>query len=104
MKTRLAANVDGYPLPRGVLRIFVYGDVHMEGKIQTQKHGSLKILHPKILGSCISSTQNMGKNCVLVINLTVRGYFRGTTELNQAKMTVAETFYPSKLRSSCCKS
>ena len=46
----------------------------------------------------------MGKNCVLVINLMVRDYFRGTTELNQAKMTVAETFYPSKLGSSYCKS
>ena len=36
----------------------------------------------------------MGKNCVLVIDLMVRGYFRGITELNQEKMTVAETFYP----------
>ena len=46
----------------------------------------------------------MGKNCVLVINLMVRDYFRGITELNQEKMPVAETFYPPKLGSSYCKS
>ena len=36
----------------------------------------------------------MGKNCVLVINLMVRDYFWGITELNQEKMAVAETLYP----------
>ena len=42
---------------REALRTFVYGGVHMEGKIQTQNMDSLIILHPKILGSCISPAQ-----------------------------------------------
>ena len=37
----------------------------MEGKIQTQKHGFPENFAP----------ENMGKNCVLVINLIVRDYF-----------------------------
>ena len=40
-------------IPRGgggVLRIFVYGDVHMEGKIQTQKHGFPENFAPKNIG------------------------------------------------------
>ena len=37
----------------------------MEGKIQTQKHGFPENFAPK----------NIGKNCVLVINLMVRDYF-----------------------------
>ena len=57
------------PTPRGggggVLLIFVYEVVRMEGKIQTQKHGFPENFAPK----------NMGKNCVLVINLMVRDYF-----------------------------
>ena len=34
----------------------------MEGLIQTQNLDLLKILHPEILGSCISPPQNMGGN------------------------------------------
>ena len=36
----------------------------------------------------------MGENCVLVINLMARDYFRGITKLNQEKMAIAENFYP----------
>ena len=63
----------------------------MEGKIQTQKRGFPENFAPKILGSCISPIlpKNMGKSCVFVINLMVRDYFWGITELNQEKMTVA---------------
>ena len=35
---------------RGVLRIFVYGGVRMEGKIQTQKHGFSENFAPKNIG------------------------------------------------------
>ena len=34
----------------GVLRIFVYGGVHMEGKIQTQKHRFPENFAPKNIG------------------------------------------------------
>ena len=39
------------------LAILVYGSVRMEGKIQTQKYGFSENFAPKMLGSCISSTQ-----------------------------------------------
>ena len=35
---------------RGALRIFVYGGVHMEGKIQTQKPGFPENFAPKNIG------------------------------------------------------
>ena len=77
----------------------------MEGKIHTQNMDSRKILHPKTLESCVSPTQNMGENCVLVINLMARDYFWGITELIREKMTIVETFYPPKtMGSSYCKS
>ena len=48
----------------------------MEGQIQTQNMDSLKILDPKKTGILhISYPKNMGKNCVLVINLMARDYF-----------------------------
>ena len=37
-------------IPRGVLPIFVYGGVRMEGKIQTQKHGFPENFSPKNIG------------------------------------------------------
>ena len=36
--------------PRRVLRIFVYGGVRMEGKIQTRKHGFPESFAPKNIG------------------------------------------------------
>ena len=41
-------NIHGFP--GGVLRIFVYGGVRMEGKIQTQKHGLPENFAPKNIG------------------------------------------------------
>ena len=37
-------------IPRGVLPIFVYGGVRMEGKIQTQKHGLSENVSSKNIG------------------------------------------------------
>ena len=53
-------NIDFMLEARRVLRIFVYGGVRMEGKFKPKNMDSLKILHPKILGSCISPTQKYG--------------------------------------------
>ena len=62
--------------PRGVLPIFVYGGVRMEGKIQTQKHGFPEnFCTQKYWDLAYLLPKNMGKNCVLVINLMVRDYF-----------------------------
>ena len=36
--------------PMGVLAMFVYGGVRMEGKIQTQKYGFPEIFAPKNIG------------------------------------------------------
>ena len=58
-----------------VLFIFVYGDVHMVGQIQTQKYGFTENFVPK----------NMGDNFSLLINLTVRNYFWGITKMNPEK-------------------
>ena len=62
--------------PQGVLLIFVDGGVRMEGKIQTQKHGFPENFAPKKYWDlAYLLPKNMGKNCVLVINLMVRDYF-----------------------------
>ena len=61
---------------QGGLRIFVYGGVRIEGKIQTPKHGFPKNFAPKLYWDlAYLLPKNMGKNCVLVINLMLRDYF-----------------------------
>ena len=70
---RVSSSID---FPGGYLLYLYTGVCVWRVKYKPRNMDSLKILHPKILGSYISLTQkNMGENCVLVINLMARDYF-----------------------------
>ena len=55
---------------------------------------SLTILHPKILPSCTSTTQNITKNRILIRNFILTESFSVNTEFNQQNVAVAQTFTP----------
>ena len=76
----------------------------MEGKIQTKNTDSLKILHPKILGSCISPNQKYGLKLCFSHKFDGKRLFLRCYRIESRKMPVAETFYLPKLESSYCKS